>query len=133
MVKWCNGEIKISIGCIFSKKYWICSFVLFSNTIFLQQTKQFIIFNILSLTTSTATKFMLSDQATTKRQDLIRGQPIVVREIVTLISFIWIQKYLTIHYCNQSVLSIVPDLNVTYSVLRLLIGFKPYRRSTLAP
>ena len=34
MVKWYNGEIKIMIGRFFSHKYWICSFVLFSNTTF---------------------------------------------------------------------------------------------------
>ena len=65
MDKWFNGGIKIRIGCFVTHKYWICSFVLFSNTTFLQQTKQSIIFNIWSLTTSIATKFMLSNQATT--------------------------------------------------------------------
>ena len=39
MVKMCNGEIKISIGHFVSHRYWICSFVLFSNTPFLKQTK----------------------------------------------------------------------------------------------
>ena len=58
MVKWCNGEIKNSTGYFFSHKYWICSFVLFSNTPFLQQKKQSMIFNFWSLTTSTATKFI---------------------------------------------------------------------------
>ena len=85
MVKWCNGETKIRIGRFFSHKYLICSFILFSNTTFLQQTNQYITFNFWSLTTSTSTKFMLSDQETTKRQEFIRGQPIFVREIVTLI------------------------------------------------
>ena len=85
MVKWCNGGIKIKIRHLFSQKYWICSFFLFSNTIFLQHTKQFAIFSFWSLTRSTATKVMLSNQATTKRQDFIRGRPICVRKIVTLI------------------------------------------------
>ena len=85
MVKWCNGEIKIRIGRFVSQKYWICSFVLFSNTKSSQQTKQSIIFNIWQLTASTATKCMLSKLATTERQDFIRGQTIFVREIVTLI------------------------------------------------
>ena len=53
-----NGEINNRTGHLFSHKYWICSFVLFLNTTFLQQTKQFIIFNILQLTTITATKFI---------------------------------------------------------------------------
>ena len=56
--KWCNGEINNRTGHLFSHKYWICPFVLFLNTTFLQQTKQFIIFNIWSLTTSTAIKFI---------------------------------------------------------------------------
>ena len=85
MVKWYNGEIKNRTGYLFSHKYRICSFVLFLNTTFLQQTKQFIIFNIWSLTTSTATKFILSNQATTKIQEFIRGQTIVLRDIMTLI------------------------------------------------
>ena len=34
MVKWCNDEIKIRIGHFVSHKYWICSFVFFSNTTF---------------------------------------------------------------------------------------------------
>ena len=45
MFKWCNVEIKNSTDHLFSHKYWICSFVLFLNTTFSQQTKQFIIFN----------------------------------------------------------------------------------------
>ena len=70
MVKLCNGEIKIRIGRFVSHKYRFCSFVLFSNTTFLQQTKQSITFNFWSLTTSTETEFMLSNQATTERRDL---------------------------------------------------------------
>ena len=85
MVKWCNGEIKIRIGRFVSHKYWIYSFVLFSNTTFSQQKNKFIIFNILQLTTNAATKCMLSNLATTRRQDFIRSQPVVVRDIVTLI------------------------------------------------
>ena len=85
MMKWCNGEIKIRIGSFVSHKYQIFSFVSFSNTTFLQQTNQSITFNFWSLTTITATTFMLSNQATTERQDFIRGQAIIVREIVTLI------------------------------------------------
>ena len=46
MVKWCNGEIQNSTGHFSSCKYWICSFVLFSDTAFSHQKKQFIIFNI---------------------------------------------------------------------------------------
>ena len=85
MVKWCNGEIKLGIGCLVYHKYWFYSLFLFYNTTLLQKTKQFIIFNILSLTTSTATAFMLSNQETTKRQNFIRSKPIFVREIVTII------------------------------------------------
>ena len=85
MVKWCNVEKKVRNGRFVSQKYWICSFVLLSSTTFSQQTKQFIIFNIWQLTTSTETKCMLSNLETTKIQDFIRGQPIVLREIVTLI------------------------------------------------
>ena len=85
MVKWCNREIKIVIGPFVSNKYWICSFVLFSNTTFLQQINQSMILIIWSLTSSTSTKCMLSKQATTKRQEFTRGQTIVVREILTLI------------------------------------------------
>ena len=44
--KWWNCEIMIRIGHLVSHKYWICSFVLFLNTTFLQQIKQYIIFNI---------------------------------------------------------------------------------------
>ena len=58
MIKWCNGEINNRTGHFFSHKYWICLFVLFLNTTFLHQTKQFIIFNIWKLTTSTATNFI---------------------------------------------------------------------------
>ena len=79
MVKSCNGEINISIGCFDSHKYWICLFVLFSNRTFLQQSKQFISFNIWQLTTSTATEYMLENLATTKIKDFNRGQLIVVR------------------------------------------------------
>ena len=84
MLKWwilkqCNGEIKIRIGHFVSHKYRICSFVLFLNTKFSKQTKQFIIFKFWSLTTSTATKFMLSNQTTTERRGFIRGQQIVMR------------------------------------------------------
>ena len=79
MVKWCNGKIKIGIGCFFSHKYRICSFVWFSNTAFLQQIKQSITINFWLLTTSTETKFMLSNQATTERRGFIRGQLIFVR------------------------------------------------------
>ena len=85
MVRWYNGEIKIRISCFISNKYWICSFVLFLKTTFLQQTKQSIIFNIWSQKQITATKFKLSNQATTERYNFIRGQPIVVREIVNQI------------------------------------------------
>ena len=85
MVKWLNGEIKNRTGCFDYHKYWICSFVLFSNTTFLQQTKQSITFNFWSLTTSKATNFMSSNQATTERQDFIRGHTIVVRKTVNLI------------------------------------------------
>ena len=59
MVKWFNGEIKNGTGNFFPHKYWICSFVLFSNTTFSQQSKQFIILNIWQLTTSTATKCII--------------------------------------------------------------------------
>ena len=82
---WCNGEIKIMIVCFVSRKYWIFSFSLFSNTKVLQQTKQSLTLNFWSLTTSTATKFMLPIQATTDIQGFIRGRKIVVRDIVTLI------------------------------------------------
>ena len=84
--KWCNGEIKIRIGHLFSHDYieYVYLFY-FSNTTFSQQTKQYITFNFLSLTTSTATKFMLSNQVITERRGFIRGDPIVVREILTLI------------------------------------------------
>ena len=85
MVNGCNGEIKIRIGHLVSHKYWICSFFIFLNTTFLQQTEQSIIFNIWSLTRSTATRFMLSNQATIERQDFIRGQTIVVKDIVNTI------------------------------------------------
>ena len=93
MVKWwrvklCNGEIKISIGCFVSHKYWICSFILFLIQTFLQQT--LVNFNVWSLTINTATKFMLSNKATTEQQVFIRGLKIVVREIVTLIQIVWL-------------------------------------------
>ena len=58
MVKCCNDEINNRTGHLFSHKYRICSLVLFSNRTFPQQTKQSIILNIWSLTTSTATKFI---------------------------------------------------------------------------
>ena len=35
-----------------------------------------------------------------------------------------IQQSQAVHYCNQSLLAIVPDLNVTYSVLQFLISFR---------
>ena len=70
MVKWCNGEIKIRIGCWFSHKYRICSLVLFPNTKVLQQTKQSITFNPWSLSKSKATKFMLSNHRSPKYRDL---------------------------------------------------------------
>ena len=66
---------------------------------------------------------MLSNQATNEMWCFIRGQKIVVREIVTLIYIVWIQQSLAIHYCNQPVLAITLDLNVTYSILQLLISF----------
>ena len=58
IVKWCNGETKNRNGHLFSHKYWIFSFLLFPKTIFLQQTKKYIIFNFWSRTTSTETKFL---------------------------------------------------------------------------
>ena len=85
MMKWINGEIKIRIGSFVSHKYRICSFILFLNTTFLQHTKQYITFNFWSLTTSAATTFMLSNQATTEIRGFIRGHTIVVMEIVTRI------------------------------------------------
>ena len=45
MVKWCNGEINIRIGRFVYHKYWICSFILFPNTTFSQQTKKSTTFN----------------------------------------------------------------------------------------
>ena len=39
IVKWCNGEIKIRIVSFVSNKYWICSFVSFSNTSFFAASK----------------------------------------------------------------------------------------------
>ena len=83
MKKWFNGEIKISIGRFVSRKYQICSFILFLNIKFLQQVS--VTFDFWSLTTNTATKFMLSNQVTTEQRGFIRVLPIVVREIVTLI------------------------------------------------
>ena len=85
MFEWCNGEIKIRIGQSISHKYWICLFILFSKTTVSQQTKQFIIFNIWQLTKITVIKCMISNLATTKRQDFIRSQPIIVGYIVNLI------------------------------------------------
>ena len=120
MGKWYNGEIKNRTGYLFSHKYRICSFVLFLNTAFLQQTKQYITFNFLSLKTSTATKFILSNQATTEIRDFIRGRPIVVRQIV------WLYQSQVIQNFNQPVLAISLELNMTYSVLRLLISFREY-------
>ena len=35
-----------------------------------------------------------------------------------------LQQSQSIHYCNKSVLGIFPDLNMIYSVLRLLISFR---------
>ena len=58
IVKGGNGEIKKRIDRLVSHKYRICSFVLYSNTIFLQHTKQSIIFKFWSLPTSTATKII---------------------------------------------------------------------------
>ena len=52
---------------------------------FFAADKEIYTFNFWSLTTSKSTKFMFSNQATTERWGFIRGQPIVVREIVTLI------------------------------------------------
>ena len=85
MVKWCNGEIKIRIGCFVSHKYRICSFVLFPNTTFLQQKKQYTIFSFWSPTTSTATKFMLSTQLMTEIWGFIRNLTMVMMDIMTLI------------------------------------------------
>ena len=48
MVKWCNGEIHIMIGRFVSHKYWICSFVLFSNTTFFAAVKAIHIFQYLT-------------------------------------------------------------------------------------
>ena len=84
-VKWFNGEIKIRISHFVSHSYQICSFVIFLNTTFLQQTKQYITLTFWSLTTVTATEFMLLNQATTERQEFIRGWTIIVKEIVNLI------------------------------------------------
>ena len=70
MIKWCKGEIKIRKCCFVSHNYWIFSFVLFLNTIFLQQIKENLTFNFWSQTTITATKFMLSYYATTEVLDL---------------------------------------------------------------
>ena len=123
MVKCCNGEIRIKIGRFVFDKYRIYSFVLFSNTTFLQQRNQSITFNFWSLTTSTEIKFMLSNQTTTERRVFIRVQPIIMRDILTLIWIAWIQQSQEIHYCNHPVLVIAPDLNMTYSVLRFLISF----------
>ena len=58
ILKWYNGEIKKRIGHFFFHKYLICSFILFFNTTFSQQTKQSIILNFWALTISTATKFI---------------------------------------------------------------------------
>ena len=44
MVKWCNEKIEIRISPFVYHKYWICSFILFCNTTFSQQTKKFIIY-----------------------------------------------------------------------------------------
>ena len=66
---------------------------------------------------------MLSNQAINESWCFIRGRTIVVSEIVTLIYIVWIQQSLAIHYCNQPVLAITLDLNVTYSVLQLLFSF----------
>ena len=79
VLKWCNGKIKMRIGLSFSQKYHICSFGLFSNTSFLLQTNQSITSKFWSLTTSTETKFILSNQATTEIWGFIRGQTIVVK------------------------------------------------------
>ena len=85
MLKWYNCEVKIGISRFVSHKCLMCSFVLFSNTTFLQQTKQSITFNFLSLTTITETKFMLSNQANTEKRGFFKDQLIVVKEILTLI------------------------------------------------
>ena len=52
-----------------------------------------------------------------ERCGFIKGWPIIVREIVILIYIVWIQQSWEINYCNQPVLDIVLDLNVTYSAL----------------
>ena len=90
---------------------------------YIDTTKITITFNFWSITTITATKFMLSNQATTERWGFIRDQPIVVWDIVTLIYIDFIHQFQAIHYCNQLVLKIYPYLNVTYLVLQLLISF----------
>ena len=78
IVKWYNGKKKIRSGHFVSHRYRIYAFFL-SNTTFLQQTKKSIIFNLWTQTTSTATKFMLSNQATTEIRGSVRDQPIFVR------------------------------------------------------
>ena len=66
----------------------------------------------------------LRQKANIEIKGSIRGRPIFVREIMTLILSAWLHKSWSIQYCNQPVLAIALDLNVTYSVLRSLISFR---------
>ena len=85
MVRWCNGKIKISIGRLFSQKYRICSFCFIFEHNFFAAEKVIHNLQFCYLTTSTATKCMLSNQATTEIRVFVRGRTIVVRDIVNLI------------------------------------------------
>ena len=75
-------HLKLSQSLCFSHKYRICSFVLFSKTIILQQTKKFIIFHFWSSETSAYIKFLLSHKATTERKSTFGGWMIFGREIL---------------------------------------------------
>ena len=81
--KWCNREINNSIGHFFSHKYRFF-FSFFKHNIFAAD-KAIYNFQYLITNNKYSSQFMLSNQATTERQDFIRGQPIVVMEILNMI------------------------------------------------
>ena len=70
----------------------------------------------------------LSIDSITDTKQALKDGPLsrAVMEIVILIYIIWHQISLEIYCYKQPVLDIALDLNVTYSVLKLLISFQEY-------
>ena len=97
-----------------SHKFWINFFVIFCNTIF--RCRQ--------VHTQPLDIFVHQHKANIERRDLSG-----VVQSLWGISWLWFKlsrfsEYYAIHYCNQPVLSIALNLNVTYSVLWLLMSFR---------